>query len=174
MLATLGICLLASPANPQARSNPEERVKAAFLYKFAGYVEWPAAAAAPSPLVIGVMGDDGLADELVRLVGNRNTEARPVQVVRPKPFEPLPHLHVLFIGHAESDRLGALIRVVRKAPVLVVTDTEGAVALGSMINFKVRDGHVRFEVGLRSAQRSGLTLSARMLAVAQSVSTRSP
>ena len=81
---------------------------------------------------------------------------------------------VLFIGHAEADRLAAIIRSVRGRPVLVVTDTENALALGSMINFDLVEGHVRFQVGLGAARKSGLTLSSRLLAVAHQVVTRSP
>ena len=154
----------------------ERQVKAAYLYKFAGYVEWPHAAMASdhAPLVIGVMGDEVLAEDLESLLRHRAEDARPVTVVRVKAFEALPSLHVLFIGRSESDHLAPLIRAAREHPILVVTDTEGALALGSMINFDVEGGRVRFDVGLASAQKSGLTLSSRLLAVAQVVEKRSP
>jgi len=154
----------------------ERSVKAAFLYKFSGYVEWPAEAApsADSPLVLGVLGDEDLAEELTRLIQARPSVARSMSVVRLKAFDPLPTVHVLFIGHAEADRLAAIIRSVRGRPVLVVTDTENALALGSMINFDLVEGHVRFQVGLGAARKSGLTLSSRLLAVAHQVVTRSP
>lgn len=154
----------------------ERTVKAAFLYKFAGYVEWPrgSGAEADSTVIFGVMGDDGVAEELTHLVQSRAPDARPVRVVRCHPFEPMPKLHVLFIGHGESDRLAPLIRSAREQPVLIVTDSEGALALGSMINFVTTRGHVRFEVGLGSAQRHGLTLSSRLIAVAQYVSRGTP
>jgi len=160
----------------EARSTLERRVKAAFLYKFAGYVEWPNGAGAPadSSITFGVMADDGIADELAKLLRERPAEARPVSVIRLRAYEPLPRVHVLFIGHAESDRLGSVIRSAREQPALIVTDTEGALAQGSMINFVMSRGHVRFEVGLAAAQRSGLTLSSRLIAVAQFVSMRTP
>jgi len=154
----------------------ERQVKAAYLYKFAGYVEWPHTAMASdhAPLVIGVMGDEALAEDLESLLRHRAEDARPVSVVRVKAFEALPSLHVLFIGRSESDHLAPLIRAARERPILVVTDIDGALALGSMINFEVAGGRVRFDVGLASAQKSGLTLSSRLLAVAQVVEKRSP
>lgn len=163
-------------ATEDERTALESQVKAAFLYKFSGYVEWPhtAFASPNASLVFGVIGDDVMADELQRLVSARGAGARPVTVVKLKPFAPLPDLHVLFIGRSEADRVGSLIRAVRSRPILVVTDSDGALTHDSMINFKVVDGHVRFEIGLGAAQRRGLTLSSRLLAVAQTVRTRTP
>lgn len=170
----LGVLAVIHPAF--SGEDLERSVKAAFISKFSGYVEWPASAApaAETPLVIGVVGDESLADELKRLIRARPADARPMSVVRLKAFDAPPALHVLFIGRSEADRLGALIRSVRGRPVLVVTDTENALALGSMINFDLVDGHVRFQVGLGAARKAGLTLSSRLLAVAHQVMTRTP
>ncbi|HKQ57707.1 MAG TPA: YfiR family protein [Candidatus Eisenbacteria bacterium] len=175
-LALLCLTLPLAPRDAVAQESAsvlEVRLKAAFLYKFAGYVEWPVGTA-QEPLRFGIIGDDEVARVLSHLVRDRGAGARPVEVVRMRAFEPLPPLHVLFIGRSESDRLPSLIRTTRGQPVLVVTDTEGALASGSMINFKVVGGHMRFDVGLGSAKRSGLTLSSRLLSVAQVVSTRTP
>ena len=172
LVLTLGLMAAGARAE-ETQGALEVRLKAAYLYKFAGYVEWPSRAP-EQPLTFGIMGDDELAEALTSLVRERPPDARPVEVVRLKGFEPLPPLNVLFIGRAESDRLGPLIRYARGQPILVVTDTEGALALGSMINFTLAAGHIRFEVGLGSAQRSRLTLSSRLLSVAQVVSRRAP
>ncbi|HEV8480551.1 MAG TPA: YfiR family protein [Candidatus Eisenbacteria bacterium] len=173
-MAALGVAPAA--AEEMSGEDLERQIKAAYLYKFSGYVEWPHAAMATdrTPLVIGVMGDEALAEDLENLLRQRAEDARPVSVVRVKAFEPLPTLHVLFIGRSESDHLAPLIRAARERPILVVTDTEGALALGSMINFDVTGGRVRFDVGLASAQKSGLIMSSRLLAVAQMVEKRSP
>ena len=154
----------------------ETRIKAAYLYKFSGYVEWPRPSSndPTMPLQFGVMGDDALADELARLVNNRGAGARSMTVTKIRPFDSLPPLHILFIGNSVSDRMSQFIRVARTRHVLVVTDTDGALAQDSMINFRVVDGHVRFDVDLASAQRSGLVLSSRLLAVAHTVTTESP
>jgi hypothetical protein len=172
------LCLVLPLAARDARGQEsattlEVRLKAAFLYKFAGYVEWPPGVA-EEPLRFGIIGDDEVARTLARLVRDRGEAARRVEVIRLRAFDPVPTLHVLFIGRSESDRLSSLIRSTRGTPVLVVTDTEGALASGSMINFTVVGGHMRFDVGLGAAKRSGLTLSARLLSVAQVVSTRTP
>jgi hypothetical protein len=178
-ILVVALALVGLVARSRAAESPESlerQLKAAYLYKFAGYVEWPTRALASdhAPIVFGIMGDDALADDLDSLLSQRGDDARPVAVLRVKPFEHVPDLQVLFISRAESDHLGPLVRLAREKPVLVVTDTEGALALGSMINFEMVDGRVRFEVGLGSAQKSGLTLSSRLLAVAQVVEKRSP
>jgi len=171
-----GIAVPAAASCDEPANALELSVKAAFISKFPGYVEWPAGtfADAQSPLVVGVVGDPELADELSRVVRGRSSGGRPIQVARVKAFEAWPPLHVLFIGHAEADRLAAIIRSLRAQPILVVTDTENALALGSMINFSLVDGNVRFEVGLGASRRSGLMLSSRLLAVAHGVVTRTP
>jgi hypothetical protein len=163
------------PARPARAEGPsrerEDRVKAAFLYKFSGYVEWPEGVLAPdAPLRIGVIGSESLAKELTRMTAVR--AGRPVEVLTVRPFDPVPDVHVLFIGRSQSDRLSALIRTVPDRPILVVTDCDGALAQGSMINFVVVSGHLRFEVALQPVRRRHLSLSSRLLAVAQSVVTQ--
>src|SRR5690348_7166100 len=81
-------------------SSLEQRVKAAFLYQFAGYVEWPARSFAQpdTPVTIGVMGAEPLAGELKQLVTGRTVGGRMVAVKEVKPGEPLAGVHILFIG----------------------------------------------------------------------------
>src|SRR5882757_170699 len=84
------------PAQADARAD-EYRVKAAFLYKFGGYVEWPdrSFARADSPVVIGVIGGDTLADELAQIVSGRNVNGRPVLVRKLRAGDPIAGLHIL-------------------------------------------------------------------------------
>lgn len=154
-------------------STLEQRVKAAFLYQFAGYVEWPPHTfPQPSaPITIAVMGADAVAAELSQVVTGRTIGGRPVTAKRVKPGESLAGVHILFVGRAESGRLGQL------APpkaMLTVTETDGALTQGSMINFVLVDRRVRFEIALDSAEKSGLKLSSRLLAVAQQVQRGTP
>ncbi len=145
----------------------ERSVKAAFLYKFAGYVEWPAAAfAAPAaPLVIGVAGGDDIAAELLQIVPGRNVDQHPVAVRRVKEGDPLDGLQILFVG-ADQPRGGALIRAAQQHPVLVVTEAESGMPPGSALNFVLSGGKVRFMAAPEAAERNGLKLSSRLLGVA--------
>lgn len=176
--------LLASPAGwapggagaAESDDALEHRVKAAFLYKFAGYVDWPPAsfAAADTPLTIGVIGSESVAAELFQVATGRTINNRAIAVKRIKAGEALAGVHVLFIGAAERARLGQLAKNAQAHSVLTVSESEGALDQGSMINFIVADRRVRFEIGLDSAEKSGLRLSSRLLAVAQQVRTGNP
>ena len=179
-LGTLVIALgLQAPSPVQAQERPgakldvrrdESQVKAAFLYKFTGYVEWPegAFASADAPLNIGVIGADALAAELEQVVAGRKANDRPVLVRRLKPEDSLKGLQIVFIGQSTPPHL-------RPWPgLLVVTESEGALAQGSVINFVLVERRVRFEISLDAAEKNGLRLSSRLLAVAEKVITGTP
>ena len=156
-------------SNEQA--NLEHRVKAAFLYKIAGYVEWPNSSF-PRPdtfLTIGVVGADALAAELSQIVTNRTANNRPITVRRLKAGEPLDGVHILFVSRAQSAQLPNLVPKAQQRSILVVTESDGALTYGSVINFVLSEGRVRFEISLDSARKSGLKLSSRLLAVAEQV-----
>jgi hypothetical protein len=153
------------------RESLETRVKAAFLYKFAGYVEWPSKSFArpETPVTIGVIGAESLAAELTQAVTGRTVNDRAVAVKRLKAGESLAGVHVLFIGRSENARLDQLTQSAQPRSILTVSESDGALARGSVINFVLTEGRVRFEIALDSAEKSGLKLSSRLLAVAQQV-----
>jgi hypothetical protein len=166
----------ASPVHAQAE-DPDpplaRRVKAAFIYKFLGYVDWPAHAFADSssPLVIGVLGPDQVVAEVKEVIGERMVQGRAVVVRRMRDGDPLSGTHVLYVTRAETARTTALAGTARGTATLIVTEADGALALGSAINFRVVDGRVRFDIALATAERAGLRISSRLLAVAQNVRT---
>jgi hypothetical protein len=166
---------LPTPARAQDTSL-ERGVKAAFLYKFAGYASWPDSAfpAADTPVRIGITGDDALAAELRQMVVTRTSGGRRVEVVSIPPEEIPRGVHIAFRAHDTAPVVEGWIREARREPILVVTETPGALRLGSMINFVERDGRVRFEVGLGAARSAGITLSSRLLSVAMAVETTRP
>lgn len=173
-LTSVALLLIAcAPAGyAQVPATASERtVKAAFVYKFLSYVEWPADAfgAPGAPLVIGVVGADEFAVELTDLVRGRTVNDHPIEVRRVRPSDPLTGLNVLFIGAAEQARLAALARAAATRGVLTISEGEGGLDRGSVINFVLIDGRVRFEVSLEAAERAGIRLSSRLLAVAHFV-----
>src|SRR6267142_5432188 len=112
--ALLALCTLCAGASLAADDSPqdiEQRVKAAFLFKFGGYVEWPERVfpRSDSPLVIGVAGADVLAEELSRITSGRTMNGRPVIVRRVRSGEQATGVHVLFVGRSEAGRLGELL-----------------------------------------------------------------
>lgn len=163
---------VAGPAAADTHAPLERAVKAAFVYKFLAYIDWPAQAfeSPGAPLVIGVVGADAIAAELMQAVAGRTVGDHTVLVKRLREGESVKDVHVLFVGKGEPARLAALARSVAGEPTLIVTEQPNALNGGGMINLVVAaDGRVRFEVALDAAERAGLRLSSRMLALAQSV-----
>lgn len=171
-LAAAGLtCPVRVEAADPALVASEERVEAAYLHKFLNYAEWPPASfpQANTPFVIGVAGDDLVADELARIAVNRSVNNRGVIVKRVLPGDSLNDIHMLFIGRGERVRQVQWLRQAKGRPILTVSAMEGALDLGSIINFRTVDERVRFEVSVDAAEQSGLHLSSRLFAVATNV-----
>jgi hypothetical protein len=173
---SVGMFLAIGLAHPLAiaqepSSTLERRVKAAFLYKFLSFITWPERALPPAgePLVIGVMGAPDIADELGATLAGRTAQGRPV-VARPmEPGEAPAGVHMLFIDRSQQHRLRDEARAARESATLPVSEVDGALDYGVVINFVTVDGRVRFEVSIDNAQESGITISSRLLALAYRV-----
>jgi hypothetical protein len=168
----LGLALMAPPAAAQsaiANIQLQRRVKAAFLVKFLGYVDFPASAFADAsvPLTIGVVDADELVDELERAVAGRSINGRRIAVRRLREGEGAP-VHLLFVGGRDPVQVGRVVRQAAGA-MLVVTECENGLRQGSAINFRLVDERVRFDVALEAAERNGVKLSSRLLTVASRV-----
>lgn len=154
----------------QAQPVSESAVKAAFLYKFTGFVDWPPGTfqRRDDVLVIGVLGNDAVAADLEQVLAGRSVDGHALGVRRLREGDTLRGLHVLFLGAAREARVRELVLAVQ-GPVLVVTEQEDGLRLGAVLNFVDDGGKVRFTASLIAAEARGLRLSARLLAVAQSV-----
>jgi len=171
-LVALAACVgAAAQTDAGGRRASEEAVKAAYIYRFLNYVSWPADAFADAgtAYVIGVAGNSEVADELSRIAAAHRVGNRPITVRRIRPGDATAGLHVLFIAREAKYDQADWIRQLKGRPVLVITETEDALREGSMINFRVVDQRVRFEVDLGTANRAGLKIDSRMLEVALSV-----
>lgn len=162
-------------ANADVGPN-ESQIKAAYLYKFAAYVEWPPAVfvQADAPLTVGIIGADEIAEELRLLIKDRSVNGRVIHVKSLKIDDSVDEIQILFIGQRESGHLKNLLKSVQTRPILTVTEATNALDAGSIINFLSVDERIRFEVSVMQAERNGLKVSARLLAVAQKIDARSP
>ncbi|MEO8855916.1 MAG: YfiR family protein [Burkholderiaceae bacterium] len=149
----------------------ERRVKAAFLYKFMGYIAWPdnAFAKPGASLVMGVLGDDALADELAEMVAGRSVEGHALVVKRLRDTDSAAGVHLLFVARSETSHLPVLARSSGAQPLLIVSEAEDALEQGSMINFVINAGRVKFDIAPEAAERRGVKLSSRLLTVARHV-----
>lgn len=168
MAAAFALCASAACLAQGSTAVAEYQVKAAYLFKFLNFVEWPPQAA-DGPLVIGVLEADSLAAELTAVVSNRLINGRTIVTHRLRPGDPLTGLHVLFIGRMPPARLAPLLAAAKGQPLLVVTDSEEAFAAGSSINFVQVGNKIRFDVALRPAELAHLKISSRLLSVARRV-----
>lgn len=173
------LSLLACTGTVRAQARPdllELQVKAAYLYNFIGFVEWPEDAfdAPDDPLEIGVMEAEALADQLVRTIAGRTVRGRPLAVRKLRRTDPPAELHLLFVGAMPKPQLADVLSRGRHLHELLVTEAEGALHKGSMINFVLAEERLRFEVAPKNAEQSGLTISARLLAAALRVEGKAP
>lgn len=173
--AVLALMLVSSGGQAAAQEvlYEDEEVKAAFIYHFATFIQWPETAPPAAAFTVAVLGDDEVADELEAFLPGREIQGRPMELRRLRSMDELQDAAVLFIGTDRKFRLADLIRKVEGRPMLVVTDAPGALKDGAMINFQVVDDRVRFEISLTAAERAGLELSSRLLSAAMFVDTTS-
>ena len=150
-------------------------VKAAFLHKFASFVEWPEGtfARADTPLRIGIIGDELVWRDLSELARDRDRDGRPVIVTRVLPGQPLTGFHILYFKASSPGRAVDMIASVPPG-VLTVADSDGAHPRGSVMSFYIDDGRVRFGVSLDAALRQRLRLSPRLLSAARQVQGLGP
>lgn len=176
LLAGSMACPVMAWAAGNSSGDVEYQVKAAYLYKFSTYVEWPATAfsQADAPLTIGIVGADEVAAELNLLKSVQAGEGRPLEVRILKPGEPVTGVQIVFIGRQENGRLKRLLDAMQSQPVLTVTESVGGLGVGSIINFVAAGNRIRFEASVSNAEQNGLKISARLLGVAQKIETRKP
>lgn len=156
----------------ESGSAGEYEVKAAFLFKFTGYVEWPPdAMPADTPLAIGVLESEPMADELARVASGRSVGGHAVAVRRLKRGDSLAGLHAIFVGRGAEPALPEVLHGAHGRALLVVTESEAGLGAGGTINFIVVDHKVRFDVALAPAEAGSLKISSRLLTVARKVVT---
>jgi hypothetical protein len=149
-----------------------DAVKAAFLFRFASFVQWPADAPASDAFVIGVTEAGPVADQLDRLVSGMNVHGQPVEIRRvTKPSE-LAGVRILYVGPGSAMRTRALRARAATMPILLVTDRDDGFEGGGIINFVDAPRNVRFEVSLIAADRAHLVIDSALLAVAARVERR--
>ena len=166
-----GCLMFSQAATTHAAPTPEYLIKAAYLYNFALFVEWPADAfkAANAPLVIGVVGADPFDVALDRTIQNKRINRRPLVVRRLQWGQDLKRCHILFVSSSESAKASDLATRLGGLPILIVGETPGFARRGGTINFTIDDNKVGFEVNVNAAKRSRLNISAKLLNLARIV-----
>ena len=156
---------------PDGNASSEYQVKAAFLFHFAQFVDWPAEAfkGADSPLTYCTVGEDPLHGALDAALSGKTVGARAFRVQHFKQAQELQECQVLFVGAEEKKAVLSVLESVRGGPILTVGEADHFVQDGGMIGFFLDDNKVRFNINLDAAGRAKLKISARLLALAKTV-----
>jgi YfiR/HmsC-like len=162
-----------------AQSASEYEIKAAFLYKFASFVQWPAPApgtppAGTGPICIGVLGADRFGPSLDQVVRGKLVSGRGFTVGRFQSPNQALHCDIVFISSSEQSRMSEILLTLRGKPVLTVSEVPGFCEKGGLVNLKVVDSAVRFEINVTASEHAGLHFSSKLLNLAKIVAGASP
>jgi hypothetical protein len=166
------LCLVSAGArSAQTSPSSEYQVKAAFLYHFSQFVDWPEGTFkdASSPLVYCTVGEDPFHGALDTSISGKAIGARPLQVTHFQQPQALRGCQILFIGAGEKRLVPAVLASLKGNAVLTVGESQNFVQDGGMIGFLLEENKIRFEVNLDAAEHAKLKLSSRLLALAKRV-----
>jgi hypothetical protein len=160
-------CRVGAPA--EAQQALEQDVKAAFLYNFTKYVDWPSSAFRndADPFRMCVMADRAQTDAVQAIIAGEIARGRPLQLVRPS-LADVPRCHILFIGRSES-RQAAALAAAAPHPVLTVGEAPSFLDDGGAVLFVIEQGRIRFDISLRATGKARLNVSSKLLRVARRV-----
>lgn len=157
----------------QAGQAPEYQVKAVFVFNFAQFVDWPpppdAVPDSAAPLVIGILGEDPFGGFLDATVRGEHLGARPFVLRHYENVEDIEECDILFISRSEAKRMQAILASLKDRPILTVSDADRFAERGGMIRLVTDRHHIRLQINLEAAQGAHLTISSKLLRVAEIV-----
>jgi hypothetical protein len=157
--------------NGWGQAIEEYQVKAAFLYNFAKFVEWPSQTFLTSkdPITVCVLGHNPFGNALEEVIHGKSIDGRSFAYRQVSDAESASACQILFVSSVEGKRFRSLCANLRPAGILTVGEAPGFAADGGVINFKLDGGHVRFEINVDAAEREQLHISSKLLSLAQIV-----
>ena len=175
LLALVAACWMigAGPASAQD-AELEYKLKAAFLFNFINFVEWPTnkLASTKDTVLVGCLPDDPAAPILARALEGK--PGRPIKLVVFKEKDDPRECHLLFISRARLAQVEETLARLKKAPVLTVSEIDLFAQRGGMINFVRHERAFRFEINLEASERAGLRISSKLASMATIIKTESP
>jgi hypothetical protein len=155
----------------QVRSSSEYELKAAFLFNFAKFVEWPSNAFVnpKAPFSVCILGPDPFGSALDDALRGKAIAEHPVSVTRVKSIADITACQILFVASSESRRLPEVLAKLRDQYVLVIGETDDSASSGGVIQFTLEENRVRFFINTDAADRAGLKISSKLLALTKIV-----
>ena len=163
LICLLTVCIGTATAKDEV--SLEDKTKAAFLYHFTRYIQWPKTDSTEI-FNIGVLGDRAITRPLEEISRLKDVGGRQIIVTQLDSIDQCGPCHILFIGKSEKKNLGEIIDYLKGANTLTVSDIKNAAKKGACINFLTINGKIRFEINRRALKRMHLTASSQLLKLA--------
>jgi len=161
-----GLLLFITLGSGEVRAQSKEyQLKAAFLFNFAQFVQWPATSFTDgsAPFCIGILGDDPFGGALEETIQGETINNRRLKVQHAQNFEDLQDCQLIFISRSQEGHLAEIFSKLDSKPILTVSEIDRFAQSGGDINFYLQGGKVRFEINPSSARRVGLKISSQLL-----------
>jgi hypothetical protein len=162
--------LLLCPSTAPTQDVTEPSLKAAFIYNFAKFTDWPPESLPTTAVFTAcVLGDGPVSDALVRAIKGRQLAGRKMSVLNVQVDGAVRSCHLLYVAGITTTQVSAVLTAARGAPILTISDTDDFIRLGGIAHMFVVQGKMQFEFNLDPARRSKLQLSSQLLALAAHV-----
>lgn len=171
-IAAVAIMLLCRPvSHVTAQAYTETEVKAAFIYKFTSFIEWPKESFPDksSRFRIGILGDDPFGTALDDALKGKQAQEHAIEVVRAEKCDDLLECNIVYISPSEKDNYAEILEKFLTRSILTIGDSDGFAAIGGIINLVKVDNKIRFEVNLSAARKANLKISSQLLKIAPKV-----
>lgn len=170
ILGMIALWLVNWPAGAQAQEVPEYQLKAAFLYNFAKFTEWPQSAFKDrdAPLVIGILGKDPFGAN-IDFLNNKIVKNRKLAVQRFNQVDELETCHILFVCASEKKRLAEILEAVNDSTLLTVGDMDAFIESGGIIRFMIENENLGFAVNAEALRHAAFKISTQLLKFGQLV-----
>jgi hypothetical protein len=167
----LALLFLQLAAGTHAQISRGDQIKAAFLYNFTKFIEWPSNSFTDvnAAIVIGVLGDSSMVAALNDLVRDRKVNGRPITVRTVQNAAEAASTNELFVSAAQITRWAQIQAAIATRPVVTIGESPEFARSGGTINFVVQDDKLRFEINMTAAERSGVKISAQLQKLAAAV-----
>ncbi|MCW3083138.1 MAG: YfiR family protein [Bacteroidetes bacterium] len=158
----------------QQPSSRESQVKAVFLFNFTQFIEWPAKTFpdAESPLIIGILGDDPFGNYLEQATTNEKINSHPLIIQHYKTVDEIKKCHILFVNISNKEQLDLVFKSLEGKSILTVGDSRNFIRQGGMIRFFTDNDKIKFQINVEVAKAAGLTISSKLLRLAEIVTSK--
>ncbi|MEM7306289.1 MAG: YfiR family protein [Planctomycetota bacterium] len=170
----VGVVLCAPPSFGGGRDTEkvdEYHLKAAFLYNFALFTDWPKESFddPKAPLVVAVVGKDPFGKHLTKTFDGKKAKGRPTEIRRFKSVDNIGHCHILYVPKDQASKIDTIRKKIGKQSVLIIGEKPGFALQGGAVNFYAKGSKIAFEINPKAAERARVTISSQLLKLARVV-----